>query len=237
MRQIELAAQALARILTLAKGGKRDEAIGLFDEAYKPIAGVSGKVVATLDEEQLLTLLTSGSAPDPRRLTVAIELLVTEADLRAEAGEEQQAAGHYRRALGLTAYLAGHLGRLPDGDLPRKLADRAGMLALTPAQRLHLARLHEALGQYGDAEDVLFELLDDDPAARASGSRASRASGSGASRASGSRDDTTAIDHGIAFYQRLLAKDDAELEAGNLPRDEVRSALAELLRRQVQPAD
>ncbi|HEX6676452.1 MAG TPA: DUF6483 family protein [Actinomycetes bacterium] len=213
MRQIELAAQALARVLALAKGGKRDEAIGLFDEAYKPIAGVSGKVVATLDEEQLLTLLTSGSAPDPRRLTVAIELLVTEADLRAEAGEEQQAAAHYRRALGLTAYLAGHLGRLPDGDLPRKLADRAGMLALTPAQRLHLARLHEALGQYGDAEDVLFEVLDDDPEA------------------------TAAIDHGIAFYQRLLAKDDAELEAGNLPRDEVRSALAELLRRQVQPAD
>jgi tetratricopeptide (TPR) repeat protein len=213
MRQIELAAQALARVLALAKGGKRDEAIGLFDEAYKPIAGVSGKVVATLDEEQLLTLLTSGSAPDPRRLTVAIELLVTEADLRAEAGEEQQAAAHYRRALGLTAYLAGHLGRLPDGDLPRKLADRAGMLALTPAQRLHLARLHEALGQYGDAEDVLFEVLDDDPEA------------------------TAAIDHGIAFYQRLLAKDDAELEAGNLPRDEVRSALAELLRRQVLPAD
>jgi tetratricopeptide (TPR) repeat protein len=213
MRQIELAAQALARILALAKGGKRDEAIGLFDEAYKPIAGVSGKVVATLDEEQLLTLLTSGSAPDPRRLTVAIELLVTEADLRAEAGEERQAAAHYRRALGLTAYLAGTLGRLPDGDLPRKLADRAGMLALTPSQRLRLARLHEALGHYGDAEDALFEVLDDDP------------------------DDIPAIDHGIAFYQRLLAKDDAELEAGNLPRDEVRSALAELLHRQVQPAD
>ncbi len=221
MRQIQLAAQALARILALAKGGKRDEAIGLFDEAYKPIAGVSGKVVATLDEEQLLTLLTSGSAPDPRRLTVAIELLVTEADLRAEAGEEQQAAAHYRRALGLTAYLAGHLGRLPDGDLPSKLADRAGMLALTPSQRLHLARLHEALGRYGDAEDVLFEVLDDDRA----------------SRASGSRDDDAAVDHGIAFYQRLLAKDDAELEAGNLPRDEVRSALAELLRRQVEPVD
>ena len=221
MRQIELAAQALARILALAKGGKRDQAIGLFDEAYKPIAGVSGKVVATLDEEQLLTLLTSGSAPDPRRLTVAIELLVTEADLLAAEGEEKAAAAHYRRALGLTAYLAGHLGRLPDGDLPRKLADRAGTLALTPSQRLHLARLHEALGQYGDAEDLLFEVLDDD--------RASRASGGGA--------DTAAVDHGIAFYQRLLAKDDADLEAGNLPRDEVRGALAELLRRQVEPVD
>jgi hypothetical protein len=212
MRQIELAAQALARILVAAKGGKRDQALALFDEAYKPLVGVSGRVVATLDEEQLLTLLTSGSAPDPRRVTVAVELLVTEADLRAEAGEEKQAAANYRRALGLTAYLAGHLGRLPEGDLARKLADRAGTLGLTPSQRLHLARLHEALGQYGDAEDVLFEVLDDDP-------------------------DDTAIDHGIAFYQRLLAKEDDELNAGNLPRDEVRGALAELLRRQVEPVD
>jgi tetratricopeptide (TPR) repeat protein len=213
MRQIEQAAQALARILVAAKGGRRDQALALFDEAYRPLVGVSGRVVATLDEEQLLTLLTSGSAPDPRRVGVAVELLITEADLRAEAGEEKQAAASYRRALGLTAYLAGHLGRLPEGDLARKLADRAGTLALTPSQRLHLARLHEALGQYGDAEDVLFEVLDDDP------------------------DGTAAVDHGIAFYQRLLAKDDAELEAGNLPRDEVRGALAELLRRQVEPVD
>jgi tetratricopeptide (TPR) repeat protein len=213
MRQIELAAQALARILMTAKGGNRAEALALFDEAYKPLVGVSGRVVASLDEEQLLTLLTSGSAPDPRRVSVAIELLATEADLLAGEGEEKPAAAHYRRALGLTAYLASHLGRLPDGDLAGRLADRAGTLALTPTQRLHLARLHEALGRYGDAEDALFEVLDDDP------------------------DDAAAVDHGIAFYQRLLAKDDAELEAGNLPRDEVRSALADLLRRQVQPAE
>ncbi|HEY2958234.1 MAG TPA: DUF6483 family protein [Actinomycetota bacterium] len=213
MRQIEQAAQALARILVAARGGNRDEALALFDEAYRPLVGVSGRVVASLDEEQLLTLLTSGSAPDPRRVGVAIELLVTEADLLAEKGEVGPAAAHYRRALGLTAYLASHLGRLPDGDLASRLADRAGTLALTPAQRLHLARLHEALGRYGDAEDALFEVLDEDP------------------------DHAAAVDHGIAFYQRLLAKGDAELEAGNLPRDEVRGALADLLRRQVQPAD
>jgi tetratricopeptide (TPR) repeat protein len=214
MRQIEQAAQALARILQAAKGGRRDEALGMFEEAYKPLVGVSGRVVAALDEQQLLTLMTSGSAPDPRRIGVAVELLIAEADLQAEAGQ-QQAAANYRRALGLTAYLASHLGRLPDRDLARKLADRAGTLALTPGQRLHLARLHEALGQYGDAEDILFEILDDDP------------------------DSTAAVDHGIAFYQRLLALTDEELEAGNLPRDEVRAAFAELLRKQVpdDPAD
>ena len=209
MRQIEQAAQALARILQAAKGGRRDEALGMFEEAYKPLVGVSGRVVAALDEQQLLTLMTSGSAPDTRRIGVAVELLIAEADLQAEEGQQRQAAANYRRALGLVAYLASHLGRLPDGNLARKLADRAGTLALTPGQRLHLARLHEALGQYGDAEDIVFEILDDDP------------------------DSTEAVDHGIAFYQRLLALSDDELEAGNLPRDEVRAALTELLRKQV----
>jgi tetratricopeptide (TPR) repeat protein len=209
MRQIEQAAQALARILQAAKGGHRDQALGMFEEAYRPLVGMSGRVVATLDEEQLLTLMTSGTAPDARRIGVAVELLITEADLQAEGGDHKQAAANYRRALGLTAYLASHLGRLPDANLARKLADRAGTLALTPSQRLYLARLHEALGQFGDAEDVLFEVLEDDP------------------------DATVAVDHGIAFYQRLLAMSDEELAAGNLPRDEVRAALAELLRKHV----
>ena len=62
MRQIEIAGQMLARILGLAKGGRRDEALGLFDQAYQPLLGVSARVVSTLSEEQLLGLLTSGSS-------------------------------------------------------------------------------------------------------------------------------------------------------------------------------
>ncbi|HEV8650634.1 MAG TPA: DUF6483 family protein [Actinomycetes bacterium] len=209
LRQVEMAAQMLARILGLAKGGRRDEAIGLFEQAYQPLVGVSGRVVAALSEEQLLTLLTSGSSPDPRRVTVAVELLVTEADLLAEAGRSADATTRYRRALGLAAYLASHTGSLPDPALAARLVTRAGHLDLSPRQRLHLCRLQEALGRYADAEDSLFEVIDDDP------------------------DDTAAVDEGITFYQRLLAREDAELEAGGLPRDEVRAALSELLRRQV----
>ncbi|HYT24987.1 MAG TPA: DUF6483 family protein [Actinomycetota bacterium] len=207
LRQVELAAQALARILRLARDGRGEEAVGLFDQAYRPLVGVSGRVVATLDEEQLLTLLTSGSSPDPRRVAVAVELMVAEGDLHAEAGREADAAIRYGRALGLAAYLASHMGRLPDRGLAARLAARAGELDLTAAQRLHLCRLQEALGRYADAEDSLFEAID------------------------GAPDPTAAIDQGIAFYQRLLARDDDDLEAGGLPRDEVRAALVDLLHR------
>jgi tetratricopeptide (TPR) repeat protein len=79
---------------------------------------------------------------------------------------------------------------------------------LPVAQRLHLARVLEALGRYADAEDALFEAIDADPA------------------------DPAPVEEGIAFCQRLLALDPERLAAGGLPVEEVKASLAELLRRQ-----
>jgi hypothetical protein len=39
----------------------------------------------------------------------------------------------------------------------------------------------------------------------------------------------TAVSAGLTFYQQLLEKSDAELDAGNLPRAEVEAGLNELL--------
>ena len=43
MRQVEQIGQMLAHILGLAKGGRGDEALGMFDEAYKPLLGVGSR--------------------------------------------------------------------------------------------------------------------------------------------------------------------------------------------------
>jgi hypothetical protein len=85
MRQIEQVGRMLAHILGLAKGGRGDEALGMFDEAYRPLVGVGSRVVAVLDDGQLIDLLTSGSNPDMRRVALALELLVAEAGLYADA--------------------------------------------------------------------------------------------------------------------------------------------------------
>src|SRR6266699_3261118 len=167
MRQIEQAARALAAIMKKALGGEADQALTMFDEVYQPLLGVSQRVVSTLTDEQLISLLTSGSMPDLRRVASVLEVVKSEADVHAQAGHQQAAATRYRRALGL----------------------------------------------YADAEDALFEAIDDLPA------------------------DTSLVDAGIAFYQRLLALQDADLETGGLPRDEVKSSLAELLRRQLPEED
>jgi tetratricopeptide (TPR) repeat protein len=210
MRQIEQVGQALGRILKRALGGEVDAALGMFDQAYQPLLGVGARVVATLTEEQLLGLLTSGSTPDLRRVAALLEVVKTEADLHADAGRPAGAAMRWRRALVLAGFLAGRSDGLLDAELAAGLVARAAGLELTAVQRLALARVDEALGRYADAEDALFEAIDAAPG------------------------DPGPVEAGIACYQRLLAVDPERLAAGGLPLDEVRAGLAELLRREPQ---
>jgi tetratricopeptide (TPR) repeat protein len=212
MRQIEAIGQMLGEILRLALGGRRTEALGMFDQAYRPLLGIGAKVAGTLTEGQLLELLAQTGGTDRRRVTLLAELLKVEADVYDEVGATADALPRYLRALGLTARLAaeppGSRG-LPDPRLAADLADRLGAFALAPAANLQRSRVYEALGRFGDAEDALFEAIDTNPAA------------------------SEPTEAGIALYRRLLTLDDAALAAGNLPRDEVEAALADLLRRQL----
>jgi tetratricopeptide (TPR) repeat protein len=207
MRQIEQVGRMLAAIIGLAKGGRGDEALGMFDEAYKPLLGVGTGVVAVLDEAQLVDMLTSGSNPDMRRVAMAMELLKTEADLYTDAGQPGEAAVRYRRALALAGTLAARSERLLDRDLATDLLERGSALELSVSQRLAAARVLEALGRYADAEDALFEVIDERP------------------------DDPEPVDQAIAFCQRLRPLDPEQLAAGGLTLQEVNDTLAELLRR------
>jgi hypothetical protein len=207
MRQIEQVGRMLAAILGLAKGGRGDEALGMFDEAYKPLLGVGSGVVAVLDEGQLIDMLTSGSNPDMRRVAMAMELLKAEADLYAQAGQAGDAAVRYRRATALAGTLAARSERLLDRELAASLLERAGQLELSDSQRLAAARVLEALGRYADAEDALFELIDERP------------------------DDPEPVDQAIAFCQRLRPLEPEQLAAGGLTPEEVNATLAELLAR------
>jgi tetratricopeptide (TPR) repeat protein len=213
MRQIEQVGQMLARILRLAKGGREDEALGMFDEAYKPLLGVGSRVVAVLDDAQLVDMLTSGANPDMRRVAMALKLLKAEADLYAGAGQAGEAAVRYRRAVALAGCLAARSERLLDRDLAADLLERAAELELPAAQRLAVARVLEALGRYADAEDALFELIDEAPG------------------------DPAPVEEAIAFCQRLRPLEPEQLAAGGLPLEEVNATLAELLRRPASEAE
>src|SRR5919198_437720 len=117
MRQIEQAARAVAAILKRALGGDPDGALAMFDEAYQPLLGISARVVSTLTDEQLVTLLTSGSWPDLRRVISVLEVVKAEADVNGMRGDDKAATTGYRRSLSLAAYVAGHSDDQLDGGL------------------------------------------------------------------------------------------------------------------------
>jgi tetratricopeptide (TPR) repeat protein len=213
MRQVEQVGQMLARILGLAKGGRGDEALGMFDEAYKPLLGVGSRVVAVLDDGQLVDMLISGSNPDMRRVAMGLELLKAEADLYAGAGQAGEAAVRYQRAVALAGCLAARSERLLDRGLAADLLERTEGLVLSAGQRLAVARVLEALGRYADAEDALFELIEEAP------------------------DDPEPVGEAIAFCQRLRPLEPERLAAGGLPLEEVNATLAELLRRSASSAE
>jgi hypothetical protein len=69
-----------------------------------------------------------------------------------------------------------------------------------------VARVLEALGRYADAEDALFEVIDERPG------------------------DPGPVDQAIAFCQRLRPLEPERLAAGGLTLEEVNDTLTELLR-------
>ena len=70
-----------------------------------------------------------------------------------------------------------------------------------------LMRHYERIGEFARAEDVLFAMVESEPA------------------------NVELLDFGAAFYRRLLELSDDALAAGNLPRAEGQAGLAELDRR------
>jgi tetratricopeptide (TPR) repeat protein len=209
MRQIEMAAKVLAAILAKARSGQPLEALGMFDQAYQPLLGVGARLVPVLSDDQLLLMLKPGGVPDDNRWPALVRLLVTEADLYMDLDQPAEALPRYRKALLLLVELGG--GKpAPDPGLALALAGRLRGFHLTVAERIDVASVYEADGHYGDAEDTLFEGLDADSA-------------------------DELAEAAIAFYRRLLDKDDAELEAGNLPREEAEAGLAEVLARPPVP--
>jgi hypothetical protein len=97
-----------------------------------------------------------------------------------------------------------------------RMINRLEEYRLPPDALQRLLPYYERAGRYADAEDVLYELLAE-----------TRAQGEAAFR--------SAADAGDALYRRLLARTDAQLEAGGLPREEVEEGWRTLERVRADP--
>ncbi|NNJ12628.1 hypothetical protein EKD04_020075 [Chloroflexales bacterium ZM16-3] len=208
MRMIRQFGQIYAYILGMRRRGQYPLALIAIDNAYRERLGLGSDAVAALSDSQILALVRFGETNGSWRETGAFvaSLLYSEAVILQEQGQPDDATP--RAMLSLQLLLECDLASdqpLPEYAPPRD--ELLGMLSdyeLPAKTRAALFTLLARAGRYAHAEDVLAVLLDERPT------------------------DAGLIGAGVSFYEGLLDRDDADLEAGGLPRDEVLAALTAL---------
>jgi hypothetical protein len=213
LRLIEELGAVLTATLQLRQRGQYQQALDTIDRTLEGLLGIDAERIHDLTAPQLIGLIRLSSQADRSgettvgdRLNALGSLLQEQANIYTAQENEDEAAASAMKAL--QVYLAVLTEDDPSSahaassvePLLRQLAD----YDLPPDVKELLWQHYELSGQFGKAEDWLFELLDVYP------------------RPEG------LVERGVAFYERLLAHDDETLEVGNLPRPEVEVGLAQL---------
>ena len=207
LRQMEMLSALVARLLHMRQKGDESGAVHEIDQTYRDLFGLEPRLISLLPTDFILSRIRSGEYLDADQgFTLAIILREDAANYLVQGDSNE----HYQRLIrSLKVFLS--IG-LEHNLAPEQLAlyDLDGVLAQLadydlPADLLYdLFHFYEDEGEYAQADNELHELL------------------------SSSDHNTTVIDEGISYYEWLLTLDDKELEAGNLPREEVEESLTEL---------
>lgn len=188
----------------LKDSGKIVEAHEVMNEALKHFSGLSEDTLLKLKPSDIIQLIGGVDGLNVKKCYVLAELLKVKGDLYVEIGNVEKSYAFYLKSMHI--YLETSLASSdsifqPDHEQIRELLELLREYIL-PLETLTLIfQYFEYIGEYGKAEDILFELIEE-------GSYPSHI-----------------VDDGVAFYERLLQKKPEELEAGGLPLDEVREGL------------
>lgn len=209
MRQIQQFAEIMAVILGLKESRRYRATLTAIDEALATLLGMSSDDLSQMPTAALLRRLTlAETTVMGREKTLFVAALLREAgDIHRAQDRVTQSYACHLQAL----HLLLDLRRIDTGpgqpDTTGRVAalrDRLGAFVLPPETLAALHHYYEATGAYARSEDMLFELLD------------------------ATSDAPEIVAMGVDFYARLRQRSDADLAAGNLPRDEVEAGLAEV---------
>jgi hypothetical protein len=211
LRMIEEFCYVLKAIATLKERQRWQQIEGTIEEQFQQLVGAGATEAVGFSETALAARLMQGEATQFVRIKMAylIRLFKEAGDAAAARDRPEESRSLLLKGLHLllgflAAAQAEHPDFLPPVDVFTAALQDAPLPAATQAMLMHH---HERAGSFAKAEDALFGLLDVAPAT------------------------PEVLDLGIAFYERLLSQSNAALDAGNLPRRELESALAELRKR------
>jgi tetratricopeptide (TPR) repeat protein len=209
LRIAEEVGRVLAQVIYKKQREDYQGAHAFIDEQFRQMLGMGAGFVHSAPEETLLAMLTSMGELDTEKCWLAATLLKADGEVYEAQGNEDESYYSYLKAIDLfLAVLTSddELHRLDPVPEVEGLLYKLSNYDLPVRTKSLLFRYFEQTGSFANAENVLDELLDADP------------------------HDSEVIEHGKAFYRRLLRQSDATLAMGSLTRDEVEDGLMRLMR-------
>ncbi len=210
LRIAEKVGRALATIIGLREYNKDEEALIYIDDLLLQTVGLTSRFLNSLSEEMLVKTISPLGILNVEACMWIASMLKAEGEIYES--QNNAAASYYRYHKALYLFLVLILQEPVPNDsdvygnidiLLNKLTD----YELPAATKNHLFAYYEHIGNYGKAEDTLFDLLETN---------------------SDTQQTSPLHERGQAFYTRLGTKSDADLAAGNLSREEVEEGLAQL---------
>lgn len=204
MRMIEQMTEAVGQILNLRRERKHEDALLFIDELLDKKFRLSSKLIRSLSDDDLMRMMTTNGILETDHLQAIAILMKHEAELNAELGKEDESFIANLKSLHLFLRLS-LVGAEPTLAEPRvqikELLERLLPYELPRQTKRLLTDWHMEEGRYDSAENLMHELLEDNGLGRAEAEE---------------------------LYKRMLLQSDERLEAGGLPREEIKQGLEAL---------
>lgn len=202
MRLIQQLGVALGQIIWRKGREEYDEAEAIISRTALNLLGIDMTLLRRLSDEGIISLLRRPDTADVGAFIAAAELLAQQGDIDAARGLPD--AGYDCRHKALSLFLEACLAapETCDDEYAAKIDALAAQISdypFPPLTRRKLFDYYEQSGDYARAENVIHHMLEDG--------------------------DPEAWERGLAFYERLRGRTDAELARGGLPRDEMEEGL------------
>ena len=204
MRMIQMLVQALIDIVFYR--GKKDfpRALQEIRTASKTLLSIDLDIFRNLSDGQIIEMLTMFREFGGLKCYLAGRLLKEESEILDLQGKKEESNEAGIKSLSLLTESVMIDGVPLDADhqaAVNSVTERLKFIDLPVHINRKLFHYYELVHEYGKAEDALFTIIEKEP---------------------------EFIEEGLSFYQRLSNKADADLSAGNLPREEVERGMTEL---------
>ncbi len=204
LRMIEQLSRFLSRALLLKDAQEHLEAVTEVKKAGKMFLGLNPEAMEALSDRDLIHLWRVAKDLDAEKCALAAQIFRAEGEIYEDQRENEKASVSYLKSLSLLTETINFLKEKIPGELIASvdfLTHHLDIMTIPLQLRQKVFITYATIGRFAKAEDLLFEMIEEDAAF---------------------------VDEGKRFYENLLKRSDEELEHGNLPRAEVLESLAQL---------